>query len=159
MQKAISTSFLGTFQFVMLFIVLLTLIGRLLVLIDYEVDWDASVFLKARRGPTVDSPRIPENAFKLAVHRLRNPGWNNPLSVFVVMTKNREIYLDGKAVAPEWLRDELRKSQTRSDIPYVLYLDADASVPYGEVEQVLKVASSLGFVRYMLVARLYESPR
>lgn len=146
LQKAPPISFLGTFRFVMLFIALLTLIGRLLVLTSYAPE--------IRRGPIVASPRVAVSAPHLMVHFFWNEMWaENPPRVFVTVAKNGQIYVDGKIVIPELLRDALRESQNRSDIPSFIYLDADKSLPYGEVQKVFKVANSLGFYHYRLVVR------
>ena len=141
-----SISFLGTFRLVMLFIVLLSFIGRFLVLTQYAPE--------IRKGPIVASPAVAVNAQHLMVHFLWNEMWGeSPPRVFVTITKHGQIYVDGKVVIPELLRDALRESQHRSDIPSCIYLDADKTLPYGEVQKVLKVANSLGFYRYMLVVR------
>jgi biopolymer transport protein ExbD len=146
LQKVPPISLLGTFRFVLLFIVLLTLIGRLLVLTEYAPE--------IRKGPIVSSPGVAVSARHLMVHFFWNEMWGeNPPRVFVTVTRHGQIYVDGKIVIPELLRDALRESQNRSDIPSCIYLDADKSLPYGEVQKVLKVANSLGFYHYQLVVR------
>ncbi|HXN07618.1 MAG TPA: biopolymer transporter ExbD [Nitrospiria bacterium] len=64
--------------------------------------------------------------------------------------KDRQIYLDSRAVTPRQLEAQLSQFK-RQKHDLVLYLRADKDVPYGIVVQVLDIVKKLGIERLGMV--------
>ena len=130
----------------MIFVALLALVGRMLILTREPPEM--------RKGPSVASPEVAANAMHRMDHAFWNEMWTeNPTRTFVTVDRSSRIYVDGKMVGPDRLADELSNSRKRSDLPLILYLNANKDLAFEKIQAILRVAGSQGFERFVFVVR------
>lgn len=78
-------------------------------------------------------------------------------SVSVEVDARGQVHWDGQPVSPEALRERLQETARRNPATE-LQLRADASVPYGQVVQLIGLAQSAGLSRIGFVAEAPPAP-
>lgn len=81
----------------------------------------------------------------------------NEAAVSVEVDPRGQIHWDGQPVTPEALRERLQEAARRNPATE-LQLRADASVPYGQVVQLIGLAQSAGLSRIGFVADAPPAP-
>ena len=100
-----------------------------------------------KEGVNVDLPRVSAKPLPVSENRL-----------FLTITKDKKIYLNGKRLEIKTLREKLYRLLKQRDTTE-LFLRADKDIPYGFVVKVMSELRKAGVERLGMITRPLETKR